>query len=396
VTIQSITPNPSQSTGTVKIRASDNTVKEYSGIQHGSMVNPMPASRNGFDLRLDLSYFTVDEVNRVDYRKELNAALSLPLALAAGDTLVSAISQIPAAKDEPTWLKTVCALTVVASPPVAGTFRPSIFGPAAGRDKQFNTSQLDFSVLKNLTPTAATPTKLMVEGLMPNLPRFEWASAFNGNQFQPTDNTADGNKQYGREIAGKFGKFGLWLNTNQPPADKRLIAIQMVQTGLDIAPYLKYGGGLYHNSRHKCGRNLPLVFAAMMLNDSELKTLAANPDLFQEDQQTWIIAQRDVGRVVNNVYPGYPTPQSYKQEDVGIAEWGIRHRFEEFSDNRNINTGYRDVVSPAMMGPWLAADLMGARAVWNHPAGFAYMERWYGLNGNIDPFVAEMYRAYKK
>ncbi len=393
VTITAINPNPSQSTGTARVQIGYGVYEDRPGVQHGSMVNPTPSKKNGFDRRLDLSYWSVNEADKINYSPALNVALALPNTLSPGDMLVSAKSQIPA--DQTTWLKTICALTVVASPPAAGSFRPSIFGPAVGRATPPNISQLDFSVLKNFTATPATPTKASIEASMPNLPWFEWGSAWNGNQFQPTDNTADGDRQYGREIAGKFGKVGLWLNTNQSRSDKQAIAIQMVQCGLDIAAYLKHGGGFYHDGGHKCGRKLPLVFAAMMLNDPELKAMAANPDLFQEDQQTWIVTQADVGRVIENSYPGYPTPETYRQEDVGMGEWGIRHRFEPMSDNRNINTGYREVVGPAMMGSWLAADLMGARSIWNHNAAFAYMERWHALNGNVDSFTQQMYLAYK-
>lgn len=49
-----------------------------------------------------------------------------------------------------------------------------------------------------------------------------------------------------------------------------------------------------------------------------------------------------------------------------------------------------------MMGPWLAADLMGAAAVWEHPTAFADMARYHGMAGDGAAFTKEMYAAHKK
>lgn len=354
VTITAINPNPSQS---------------VQGVQNGSMVNPIPNTNFGFDSNPVVS-------SSIVYESAKNAALSLPLTLKGGDVIVSAKSQLG---NWPTWLKTVCALTVLNAPPASGSFRPGIFG--TDRTVKWNTSQINWNVLKNYAAVAATPSKASIAAKVPPLPWFEWATVWSGNSLQTTDNTADGDKQYGRETAAKFGEVGLWLNTNQPLDDKKDIAIRLIQNGIDIHNYVKNGGGYYHDGGHKLGRKLPLVIAAMMLNDAELKGMAGNPDIFQEDTTTWFVNQGDVGRVVNNSYPGYPTPETYRQEDVGMAEWGIRHRWEPFQDNRNWATGYRSVVGPGIMGAWITAYLMGAQSVWNHPAAFGYMQRFKSIGG---------------
>ncbi|MDH4445202.1 MAG: chitobiase/beta-hexosaminidase C-terminal domain-containing protein [Akkermansiaceae bacterium] len=367
VTITGITPNPTQS---------------VDGVQHGSMVNPTPNAAQGFDSHPSIT-------PSISYQPSLNVALSLPFTLKVNDVLVSANSQWV----YPTYLKTICALTVLGSAPPAGSFRPSIFG--TDRTVRWNISQLNWGVLQTYPSVPSTPSKSTIQSQVPPLPWFEWANIWSGNSLQPVDNTADGDKQYGRETAMKFGQVGLWLNTNQPLADKQPIAIQMVQNGLDIYAYVQNGGGFYHDGGHKCGRKLPLVLAALMLNDTALKSMAENPDIFQEDTQTFTVTQADVGRVVNMDYPGYVT-STYVQQDVGIAEWGVRHRWEPFWDNRTWNTGYRSVVGPGMMGPWLAAYLMGAQNVWNHPPAFGYMARYHSIAGDGTTFTAEMYAAYKQ
>lgn len=377
VTITNINPNPSQST---------------SGEQNGSMINPIPNTNFGFDSHPGCAPLKYDPAK--------NVARSFPFTLKVGDVLVSAKSQ----NYYPTWLKTICALTVLGSPPPTGSFRPSIYG--TDRTVRWNVSQMNWSVLKNYAATPSTPTRATVLAQIPAIPWFEWSPSWNGNSLQGDDNTTDlpfvdGNhyRVYGRDTAKKFGRIGLWLNTNQPLADKQAIAIQMVQNGMDIYDYVRLGGGYYHDGGHKCGRKLPLVLAAMMLNDPVLKAMAGNPDIFQEDTQVWFVNQSDVGRAIWVAPPGDSwfgrEFLQYRQEDVGMPEWGIRHRWEPINDNRSWSATYRTVVGDGMMGSWLVAYLMGAQTIWNHPAAFAYMERYHSISGDGEIFPKEMWSAYK-
>ena len=378
VTITNINPNPSQST--------------YN-VQHGSMINPVPNTNHGFDSN--------PVVYGLQYDATKNVALSFPFTLQPGNVLVSAKSQTY----YPTWLKTVCALTVLGSPPPSGSFRPSIFG--TDRTVKWNVSQMNWSVLKNYAATPSTPSRAEILAQIPPLPWFEWSPRWDGNSLQADDNTTDlpfvdGNhyRVYGRDTAAKFGRISLWLNTNQPLADKQAIAIQLVQNGIDIYEYLNHGGGFLADGGHKCGRKLPLVIAAMMLNDSSLIAKSGNPTLFQEDQQLWTVNQNDVGRVIWVAPPGdswYGREfLQYRQEDVGMPEWGIRHNWNPFEDNRSWSATYRDVVATGMMGSWLAGYLMGAQTTWNYPTAFAYMERYASIGGVGSGFTAEMYNAYKQ
>jgi hypothetical protein len=133
----------------------------------------------------------------------------------------------------------------------------------------------------------------------------------------------------------------------------------------------------------------PVVMAAAALNDSTLKSFAANPDNFQEDTQTWIVTQSDVGRAV--VSPKV----TYSQQHVGMAEWGVRHRFEPNQDDSRWADGspYRFTVWPAMSGVVVAVRLMGLQATWNHPAIFQYNDRFRSING-LDRFAENMLATY--
>jgi hypothetical protein len=126
--------------------------------------------------------------------------------------------------------------------------------------------------------------------------------------------------------------------------------------------------------------------AAAMLNDATLKSFAANPNVFQEDTQTWVVTQSDVGRAVD------APNETYLQQDVGMGEWGVRHRYEPRKDDRRWTGGtpYRHVVWPSMGGPVLAAELMGLQSIWNHPGIFTYNSRYKSLS-SMGSFVDNMW-----
>jgi hypothetical protein len=353
----------------------------WNGSDNGSMVNPVAATRNGFTPRPDSSLLAA---YRYDSTK--NVATQLPRTLQPGDVLVSSKT----VSSYPNYMEAIGVLTVLSTAPPAGSFRPGPYG--TDRTVRFNKSQINWNILKNFASVSGAPGKAEIDALMPSLAWFEWGENFSGAFLMPIVNTAAGNagnglpSNYGREIARKWGLVGLWLNTNQPSADKERIAIQAIQCGIDIHSYVQNGGGFYHDGGHKCGRKLPLVMAAAMLNDATLKTLAANPNVFQEDTQTWIVTQSDVGRAVD------APNETYQQQDVGMGEWGVRHRYEPRKDDRRWTGGtpYRHVVWPSMGGPVLAAELMGLQSIWNHPGIFTYNSRYKSLS-SMGSFVDNMW-----
>lgn len=371
VTVTNITPNPSQS---------------VVGVQNGSMKNPVPGAKHGFDS----NPVTMPSTS---YDPALNVALSLPITLAGGDNLVSAIT----VNSYPNFFDTVCVLTVVSTTPPAGSFRPAPYGK--DHPIRWNKSQVNFSVLQNLTAVADAPSKAYIEAKLPALPWWEWSSNFSGNLLSPWRNLSAGNggdgkpSTYGREIAGKWGEVGLWLNLNNTQADKEKALIQTIQCGIDIWSYATNGGGYYHDGGHKCGRKLPVLIAAVALNDPTLLAFVKSPDVFQEDTQTFIVKDSDVGRAV--VSPKV----TYDKSHVGMAEWGVRHRWEPNQDDSRWAaefTSYRHVVWPAMAGPVLAAELMGRKTEWGHPAIFTYNERYVALSGLSGfSFTRNMWNAYK-
>ena len=382
-------------------------------VWNGSMINPQSNRNHGFDNR------TITRVVRPNpggdwgtnvYDPALNVALSFPFTLSAGSVLVSARSQkLTLDNDFKTPLRTVCALTVLSSPPTPGSFRPSIYG--SDRTVKWNTSMMDMSVFKNyILPTGSdipTLNSILNERLV--LPWFEWAGGEDGARLQAEDNTqdvlyrtgTDGRKYYyiyGRDTATKFSKIALWLNTDQPIEDKRRVAIQLVQTGIDIYEFINNHGAhsFASNGAHKCGRKLPLVMAAKILNDSSMLAVAGNASVFQEDLQLWTVVQADVGRELESEMRLDPPVEVYTLEDVDMAEWGIKHDREPFYDNRNWNATDRNNNAIGMRPSWLAAEIMNLESVWNYSVAFAYADRYNTIQPVLSggAFINAMYNIY--
>lgn len=370
VTITAISPNPSQS---------------ITGVQNGSMKNPRAGARQGFENNGNTG------IPEVAYDASLNVALQLPLSLVGGDVLVS--SKTNPANQFPLYFDTVCALTVLSAAPPSGSFRTGLYGN--DHAVRWNKSQINWSILKNLASVPLAPTKAQIEEKLPPLPWFEWHSHQAAGLYNPWRNIAAGNggdgkpSTYGREIAFKWSEVALWLQLDHPQADKEKALIQTIQCGIDIWSYATNGGGFYHDGGHKCGRKFPVYLAAIALNDPVLLKFVENPNVFQEDMQTFFVTQNDIGRVLN------PGNGGYTQAQLGMPEWGVRHRWEPQNDDSRWTGGvpYRHVVWPAMVGAVLAADLMDKEAAWGHPAIFAYNDRYYAAGG-VSGFVAHM-ASYK-
>ena len=363
---------------------------------NGSMVNPVPVpvvfgtfSGQGFT-----SGYTAYVWN-LEYVPSLNVSLSLPITLSASNTLVSSLTQD---LNNQCVIETV-ALTVLSVVPPAGCFRPPVYGHI-DKSIKFHISQINTSFLPSFTPTSFAPSSSAIQAILPALPWVELVDSFYGGTFAPCQNEATGiigttgfQSTYGREIAFKWGEVGLWLCLNENPAIKQQSIIQTIQDGIDIAGFLDAGGGFTADGGNRCGRKFPVLFAACALNDPHLLSLANQANLFQEDQQTFLVQQSDVGRPVN------PPGTTYTQSMVGIPDWGIKHSFAPQDDDSRYYNGvaYRFVVWPAMLGPSLAADLMGLRSKWGPVAIFDYNQRYAILSGiPTNTFWGQMWSTYRK
>lgn len=398
--------------------AAINTSSDGSGVQscetgrtkNGSVINPVSSGPNLIAQGWDSAMYSGQSLQAWD--KTLNAArpndatldAGNPLVVAAGSSLVSSISNATGTA-RPT-LTDAAILTVVASAPSAGSFRPSPYGSAYSHTNGFNKSSLNYSILRSLTPTATTPDLATVSGYFQR----PWLEFSGTSLYQYTDPSNNG-ESYGREAQWKIGAAGLSLHLNYSNATKEELYVRLVQYGIDI-----YGAAAWSNGGWPGkggilnGKKFQLVLAALALNDAGMLAYADAQQqfIFSEDMQTFVVQQSDVGRPL---YHGDGEIRvEYIQSDVTTPEVGQQHRstlpvdsnYSPQYDGRNWETmQYRDIIAGPNEGPMLAAILLtGGYAAWNNSTFFAYEDRYFpnritGGGANVDAFVVEMYNAYR-
>jgi hypothetical protein len=282
-----------------------------------------------------------------------------------------------------------------------------------GTDKthRWTESQLNYGILKSLTPVAGTPSLASVEAdfAMP------WSILFTGNWTQ--NMTPMQMPNYGRDQAFKVSSAMLSLHLNYTNQQKKKLYIALVQYGIDIYGFLQDGGFTRTSGGLNGGRKAPLVLAATALNDPLLKEWAntnkktTHPDwggtrnLFHEDGQMFVVSQSDVGKTVSQD-GGYR--ETYTSAHVGLPEWGNQHDNYPQYDGSNWTVVYRDITNAAHVGNALAVKLLtGGEAVWNNPIFFNYyLDRVWSIEGNgtyedqtrtnkIPRFDFNMMKAYK-
>ncbi len=379
VTVTAISPNPSES---------------VTNVQNGSMLNPIAGTHQGFESNgIGLA--------ATSYQASKNVALQLPLTINGNDALVSSITR-PSNK-YPNYVDRVCVLTVLTTAPDRGSFRTGLFG--ANHAVKWNKSQINWNVLKKFRPIpASAPSQAYIEERLPALPWFEWDGHVVSGIYIGETNVAtryiDPSRNiwstYGREIAIKWGKVGLWLQLDKSQEEKEKAMIQTIQAGIDIWNYRTNGGNFYHDGGQRSGRKFPAFLAAVALNDPTLlEFVGKHPEYFQEDMTTFYVSEKEVYQDKQRdgtPIPGKRNPNNlgYTPNQIGLPEWGIRHYYEPYQDNSSWGSNYRHVNWPANFGSVLAADLMGRKAAWGHPPIFDYNDR-YKSAGGVSGFFADMY-----
>lgn len=343
---------------------------------HGSVINPPAGEKQGYDGRLH------------GYDAGLRAAF--PLVLKPGESLVSTISlektgevppdSISKSAHKETALHTAAVLTCVAEPPPSDAFRPAYVG---GWKETFLASQLRRDLLPALAPPGARPD-------IPDLQRkFEriWLdhkTDFLSNYMHPMANMPE----YGRDITNAISTAGLAMMLKDP--DETLL-MRYVQKGIDYYGVALSDNNLWiANGGHNSGRKWPILFAGILFDHEGMKSVKAT---FQEDQQTYY--GKGFGRqtALWSIRPGVPNA---KHEETDPAAWE--------TSGKGINNGkraesYRKLNGPTWIGQALAARLMGAMDIWNHPAYFDYVDRWVKEEGDgafaKQKFIQQMWAEFR-
>ncbi len=400
--------------GPVTIIAIDPPSVERDGrIVHGSMVNPSPrlGQTQGYDSAMYGRYArpgNYDPNLNVARPKGRELSESNPLTLQPNCTLVSTISTPEV--DGRTQLKTAAVLTVLDGPSPEGSFRP----PYTGADKtvRFNKNQLNYSLLKSLKPVPGAPGLSTVERYFER-PWLDHISGWPGRSHHPADNMPD----YDRDVCTQVGVGALMLHLNFENQHKETLLIRYTQIGIDLYGIVQDGGE--ENWQQDSGRKYPILFAGLMLNDPDMKSIGARsgdyayaalggsddppPNLirFEEDEATFYVTQKDVEMTHSPQW----RPDSrdamrlpYEQDDMGLPEWGKVRLYDRTAINKYWETTYRQVIGQAYGGFVLAMHVMGVKDLWNHDALFDYKDRYMKVESDLretSRFVESMWDAYR-
>jgi hypothetical protein len=173
--------------------------------------------------------------------------------------------------------------------------------------------------------------------------------------------------------------------------EKERLLINYVQHGIDLWGIVRAGyPGWQAHGGHGSGRKWPIIFAGILLNDSEMRTPTVTyPNVkFGEDMQT-MYANGWTGSTV--VYGGHMGPDG----DQVQQGWGPYEHLHPSQWTSDIGENYRRCcTSIAWVGQALAARLIGAQEFWHHNAFFDYVDRW--MTEDDSEHVIEILNSFGK
>ena len=344
---------------------------------NGSMVNPSSGSVQGFD----------SQMNFISYDPSLNVgrpggnalSTSNPLLLSAGSSLISTKSAgAPGALPQ---LTDASVLTVLASAPASGAFRP----PYCGGKVMYNTSQVDLSFLLALPTVGSMPSEATALTYIER-PWIDFINYWMARYIHPANNMPN----YGREMVSRVGVVAAMMHLNISAGTKQTLAYQMIQLGIDLYGVTQIGVGWTADGGHSSGRKYPIVFAGVALGIPSMQNIGSSVP-FGEDEQTFYVTQTEVdfcatGAWAPDTRNGPASP--YTTAMIDMPEWGIRHGNTPSFDNANWTANYRQCCTATAWGAMTTALILGEmQDAWNHPAFFDYVERFMAItDGNSDPF----------
>jgi len=419
VTITSVSPEAGKSTSDAKDGAASiygaTSLIDDKTMRNGSMKSPradVSLGKQGFDSRSKT------------YDPDLT--LKFPVTLQPGEQIISSVSsenydrkgklktpQIMAKEgdvyvrgDGTLALETLAILTVVSAPPPEDAFRP----PYAGADMPLYTaSQIAWDKLPNLRAPRSMPKWDKMEAIHER-PTFEIPSSWLTQNFAPGMNGPNG---YGREVARMNNIATLMLMTDASKSQKEKLLYEIIQLGIDTRGTVDAGRVYFSDGGWWQGRKWPILFTSIMLDEPKIAEMPPLPDNFTRIQPSSAVPnptaafQEDL-----NTYYG---EGANGQEALWQMNWhtGPKPPYQEkpsskWSKADKRSDGYCFINATTYAGTALAAQLMQAKALWNHDAFFDYadywmsddndrkMPKWLPGKRTADPFVDDMWEMYRE
>lgn len=335
-----------------------------------------------------------DSLPSCAYDNTINVGRALPIALAAGDSLVSTESDPNQTSSYLSAINRAAVLTVVAAPPAANEFRPPYWYPTRpAAPYAWDDSMLD--QLPSVFPASYGASIATMASRMQQL----WLSVgFNEASWRVMPQLQC--HGYYRERNIELGYMMMALCSAIPKLQKRALAIALCQYGIDLAWAVK--NGQYFASRHSTGRKAPIVLMAHITGFADFADVNAlcpvgtwdpyndpyalaqdHRVVWGEDGQTFVVAETSPG--VYNWGKG-----RYTIQHVGQPEWGNDHwmlqgdtDWSDWLSEEGIR-GYRKCCSAnGWLGQQLAMRAMGLIRAWGHDPYFDYLARYLKIAPSI-------------
>ncbi len=305
---------------------------------------------------------------------------NVPSEVSPGSSVVKSISRpndIPVYSDgcRP-CLETAAVLTVVESiPPDGGStvFRPPYFGT---EKPYYSIYDLNMDLLPSLSPVGTPPTLAETANRFARV-QLDHQIGWQSRALHPEDNMP----AYGGDVGRVTGESVLRLMLSDSEEDKMDAIIKYVQGGIDRYHMMKNGTYWEENGGHMNGRKISVVFAAVMLENDQMKSDIMNaPDkTFSEDQQIYF------SQVANN--------------GEGMSLWGIQCAESVYWQRITSGSGPRTCADPYGLVDGGGAEIGGAyqycctskmfkshalaqhlmpeiKEVWDHSPFLDYVDRW--------------------
>lgn len=352
----------------------------------GTMKNPVPGVDQGYSS------------SAYSYSSSLDVGQSLPISLTAGDRIVTVTSHVETTAEK-TAVGQAAILTVVSSIQDVNAFRP---GYCDNDQVIYSADDIDYTMLANLTLTPSAPTLAEATDMVAR-PWIDHKVGWQGRNIHPNNNMRD----YGLDIIADVGMVAAMANGDFTNAEKKPLIVGIIQLGIDNYSIVKRYPTFYAaDPGHTNGRKFPIVAAAYLLDIAEIKAallkagdyvysgsfgvLPTDAYRFSEDEQTFYVTQDNVD--ITNSAAWDPDNRGYTQlytsAMIGMPEWGERNAESPENSSADWKTYYRQCCTMrAADGQTIALYAMGLVDAWNHPAYFAYMDRYKAISdGLADPF----------
>lgn len=270
-------------------------------------------------------------------------------------------------------------LTVVATPPAAGSFRPPI--ALASKASTWNISQINMALFPRLAHPYAGLGMSSSTVKMSGMSSVQYLDNLKSRFLIPYLNQ----DIYAADNARALSTAAILLCLDFEDDIKRPLVIRLLQKGLDMYGRIKEGGAPPGQGGN-IGYKFPMALAALVFNDADILSYCnasltrVTRRIFPEDSQVFPVTQYEVD-TPRYTADGDPR-RAYQPFMIGAPERGSSHQFVignlGGNDAANYDIDYRDIGDAALGGIAIAGQLIpGLKTTWQYDTFFDYFDRAY-------------------